>query len=309
MMRMYRSTSRLLPCVLVVASFGATAGSAQAGPVLDDPQETTTSQAVIAAAGRAQRSTITETAEGLKFSGGPATIQIPREATGPIVSGDVQIRLPDLGGGSAAVAGDGTVVFRNSDAAAETAVQATAAGVRALVVAKHASAPREYTFPVTLPPGGRLVSSAELLGAQYDTGEIIALDGAGHALGTFGRAWAKDAEGATILTQYRVEGSSIVQTVEFTGSTAFPVVIDPAFLTILRCAGVIALALSSTIAPGGAIVRFISRVGSLKKAATIFYRALKAARPASRGKALRNLLKNVGGSLVGIDIIAKACSD
>jgi hypothetical protein len=122
MMRMYRVTSRMLPCVLVVASFGATAGSAQAGPVLDDPQETPTSQAVIAAAGRAQRSTITKTGEGLKFSVGSATIQIPLEATGPIISGDVEIRLPDLGGSRAAVAGDGTVVFRNSDAAAETAV-------------------------------------------------------------------------------------------------------------------------------------------------------------------------------------------
>jgi hypothetical protein len=309
MTKVYRAVSPVLTCVLALTSFGATAGSDQAGTALDSSQDTATSQAVVAAAGRAQRSTITQTAQGLKVSAAVGTIQVPLKATGPITSGNVQIRLPDLGGGNAAVAEDGTVVYRNNGAAAETAVQATARGVRALVVAKRASAPKEYTFPVTLPAGGRLVSSAELLGAQHDTGEIIALDGAGDVVGVFGKAWAKDAQGAAVPTHYRIEGSSIVQTVDFTDATVFPVVLDPEFLTVLRCAGVIALALGTTIVPGGAIARFISRVGSIKKAATIFYRALRAARPEARTQALRNLLKNVGGSLIGVDIIANACSD
>ena len=307
-MQINRVTSRMLPGVLVVASFGATAGSTQGETVDNGPQESATSQAVIAAAGRAQRSTITRTDKGLRVSVGADTIQIPLRATGPITSGDVQIRLPDLGGGNAVVAGDGTVVFRNDDAAAETSVQATAEGVRALVVAKNASAPTEYTFPVTLPPGGRLVSSTELLGAQNDTGEIIALDGAGTALGLFDPPWAKDAQGAAVPTQYRIEGSSIVQIVGFSDSTAFPVVIDPDFVKILKCAGAIAFALGASIVPGGAIIRFIRKVGSIKKAATIFVRTLKAAKPAKRDKALRKLLFSVGGSLTGIGVIVETCS-
>ena len=308
MTKVYPVTSRLMTCVLVVTCFGATAGSAQAGDAPNDSKKTAASKAVIAVAGKAQKLTIAETGEELKVSAGSGAIRIPLKASGPITSGNIQIRLPDLGGGNAAVADDGTVVYGNDGAAAETSVQATAEGVRALVVAKHAAAPREYIFPVILPPGGRLASSAELLGVQNDTGEIIAMDGAGNALGIFGKAWAKDAQGEAVPTRYRIEGSAIRQTVELTDATAFPVVIDPEFLTILKCAGVIVASLGTAIVPGGAIVRFISKVGSIKKAATIFSRALRAARPAQRNRALRNLLVGVGGSLAGTEIIANACS-
>lgn len=176
------------------------------------------------------------------------------------------------------------------------------------MVAKLASAPKKYTFRVTLPAGGRLVSSAQLLGSQNETGEIIALDGGGNTLGMFAKAWAKDAHGAAVPTRYRIEGASIVQTVELTDATAFPVVIDPEFITIIKCAGAIAIAIGASIVPGGAIVRFIRHVGDVKKAATIFVRALKAAAPGAKDRALRNLLIGVGGSLTGIGVIAEACS-
>jgi hypothetical protein len=114
MMRIHRGVSRVLTCVLVVTSIGATVGAAQAGTARDSSQETATSQVVIAAAGRAQGSTITQTAQGLNVSAASGTIQLPLKATGAITSGNVQIGLPDLGGANATVAEDGTVVYRNN---------------------------------------------------------------------------------------------------------------------------------------------------------------------------------------------------
>lgn len=54
MMRIHRGVSRVLTCVLVATSMGATAGAAQAGTAQYTSPDTATSQAVIAAAGRAQ---------------------------------------------------------------------------------------------------------------------------------------------------------------------------------------------------------------------------------------------------------------
>ena len=41
--------------------------------------------------------------------------------------------------------------------------------------------------------------------------------------------WAKDANGNDLPTSYRVEGTSVVQVVDFDATTAFPVVADPWF--------------------------------------------------------------------------------
>jgi hypothetical protein len=235
MMRMYRVTLRMLPCVLVVAIFGATAGSAQAATVPDSPQATATSQTA-------------------------------------------------------------------------TPVLVTAEGVQAFVVAKDASAPREYAFPVTLPPGGRLVSSA---------GEIIALDSAGDVMGIFHTASARDARGATVPTHYRIEGSSIVQKVEFTESTAFPTVIDIDFLKIARCGAAIVFVALTTVFVAGKAIKIVKAVQAARKWVASVGGAREAARlvvgastEAERAKVLASARSIAGASVLdffGISQIRSGC--
>ncbi|MFD7665659.1 helicase HerA domain-containing protein [Streptomyces sp. NPDC059788] len=52
----------------------------------------------------------------------------------------------------------------------------------------------------------------------------------GTFLGGFAAPWAKDAHGNPVPTSYRVDGSTLVQSVRIADSTAFPVVADPKWL-------------------------------------------------------------------------------
>jgi len=69
---------------------------------------------------------------------------------------------------------------------------------------------------------------------------------------------------------------------------------DPDWLQILGSVGAILVVLALIFGPASASVRFISKAGSLKKAATIYYRTLKVARPTFRKRALQNLRAGVG---------------
>lgn len=70
-----------------------------------------------------------------------------------------------------------------------------------------------YTFPgITLQP-------------QAD-GSVSMVRGDG-LVGFIRAPWAKDASGAAVTTRYQVEGSRLVQVLEPTASTVFPVVADP----------------------------------------------------------------------------------
>jgi hypothetical protein len=76
---------------------------------------------------------------------------------------------------------------------------------------------------------------------------------------------------------------------------------DLEWLHILGSAGAVLVVLALLFGPVSASVRFISKVGSVKKAATIYYRTLKVARPTLGKRALQNVRAVVGG-------IVSACS-
>ena len=52
------------------------------------------------------------------------------------------------------------------------------------------------------------------------------------SVGTFQTPWAKDASGALVPTHYIVQGSTLIQQVDVTSATTFPVVADPMFVTV-----------------------------------------------------------------------------
>ncbi|MDK1472739.1 hypothetical protein QNO07_04735 [Streptomyces sp. 549] len=95
--------------------------------------------------------------------------------------------------------------------------------MRTLVTLKNPSAPSEYRFRVEPQPGVGLVED----GAG---GFLLARDpqdGVGEVVGALEAPWAKDANGRPVPTSYRLEGNTVIQTVETSRDTAFPVVADP----------------------------------------------------------------------------------
>ncbi len=118
--------------------------------------------------------------------------------------------------------------------------------------------------------------AAELLGAENDTREVLLLGPNDELLTTFDPAWAKDANGAPVPTRYEIEGNTLVQVVDFTADTAFPVVADPSAYQIGKCvAAILAFIGSNAIAVSKLIKvkKLIKDLGGIRRAATLMLRA------------------------------------
>ena len=87
---------------------------------------------------------------------------------------------------------------------------------------ENSSAPSSYSLPVTLSPGEFLASNPD-----GSVSVMKSFSGGSISVGTFEAPWAKDATGALVPTSYSVQGSTLVQTVQTTSSTVYPVVADP----------------------------------------------------------------------------------
>lgn len=114
---------------------------------------------------------------------------------------------------------DGTAVYDHSDSNVNVAVQIMEDGVtRVQTVLGDENSPSAYSYEI--PEGFEPVIG--------DEGEIALLGEEGYVL--IGDAWARDAEGKDVPTSYSVQDGSIVQTVEATADTVFPVVADPTWM-------------------------------------------------------------------------------
>ncbi|MFK8844726.1 hypothetical protein [Streptomyces sp. Ac-502] len=154
--------------------------------------------------------------------------KIPQRSTGDAkattATGDaVSIALPGTNNVTGATAGKNTTVYPDAARATDLAVQPTTdGGIRALAVLKNATAPREQRYDIGLPTGAHLV--------KLDNGAVAAIAKNGTFLGGFTTPWAKDANGKPVPTSYRVDGNTLIQSVQTTNSTTFPVVADPKWL-------------------------------------------------------------------------------
>ncbi|KFM99601.1 hypothetical protein [Bacillus clarus] len=149
----------------------------------------------------------------------------------------LRISLPKLNSKNAIKTENGTIIYQDPNEPADLAVQTTKDGVRSLIKIKDASAPNEYKFIVNIPNGGKLITSAEYMGEEYDTGEIFIVDSENMIQSVFSPAWAKDANGKPISTHYKLEGNNLIQVVDFNENTAFPVIADPDWVKIGKCSG------------------------------------------------------------------------
>ncbi|MGW8378999.1 hypothetical protein [Streptomyces sp. ODS28] len=136
----------------------------------------------------------------------------------------------------------GTVVYPDAAQSTDIAVQLTGdGGARALTTLKDSAAPTQQRYELNLPAGTEAVANED---GGYDLvrkadGDKTGDGKTGHGkagddqpavtVGTIEAPWAKDANGKKVHTSYRLEGDTLVQQVDTTKDTAFPVVADPQF--------------------------------------------------------------------------------
>lgn len=128
------------------------------------------------------------------------------------------VGLPQVGGvGQGRQAGEGSIVYQGD--LVDIAVQPYQDGsISISTVINGPEAPSEYAYALDIPQG----ATANLL----DTGAVVVTDANGQFISGIGVPWAKDANGVDLPTRYRVEGNTLVQEVDFSAETAFPVVAD-----------------------------------------------------------------------------------
>lgn len=115
---------------------------------------------------------------------------------------------------------------------ASTAVDISVAGLDPqAVVIQGPQAATEYRFHLQLPAG----ASMEFLDGGADpesggtVGEVLVVDAGGAVIGAFDQPWLQDAQGNSLPTSYRVETDTLIQEVDVSQVSAFPVVLDPIY--------------------------------------------------------------------------------
>ncbi|MFJ9461608.1 hypothetical protein ACIRST_41875 [Kitasatospora sp. NPDC101447] len=160
--------------------------------------------------------------------GGNVVVTAPATANGSAAvtaanGSTVTLALAGTNGAAGITTAEGTTVYPGAARGTDLAVQATSdGGARALVTLKDSNASTEQRFDLGLPANARLVPAD----GGYD---IVQNGGSGAAfsMGHIDAPWAKDAAGKSLHTAYRLEGNTLVQSIDTDKNTAYPVVADP----------------------------------------------------------------------------------
>lgn len=164
--------------------------------------------------------------------GRTGTAEAPRSASGEvrIVAHDgsaAGLGLPESRTVEGSRADSGTVVYPDAAKSTDIAVQLTGGGgARALTTLKDGKAPTEQRYDLNLPAGTEAVANED---GGYDLLRKADADKPAVTVGTIQAPWAKDANGKKVHTSYKLEGDTLVQQIDTTADTAFPVVADPQF--------------------------------------------------------------------------------
>jgi hypothetical protein len=199
-----------------------TAATAQAAEVATAVQAATGTTDVVPAS-----QTTTDSNSAAVATAAGKTVDVPKDPSTDVTittPGREQIGIGIANGDNAHDAktnANGTTVYADPATGSATAVQPTTdGGLRQSLFIASDAAPSEYRIPVTMPEGFHLRTNGD--------GSIdIVNPTTGDNLGEFATPWATDAAGKPVATSYRVDGSTIVQTVDLTEPRMFPVIADP----------------------------------------------------------------------------------
>ncbi|WP_345763314.1 hypothetical protein [Diaminobutyricibacter sp. McL0608] len=139
-------------------------------------------------------------------------------------NGEVSIGLPFAAKAKHAKAEKrGVVSYDNNNGSTTVPVVQSNGDVQINTIIKIADAPTRYSYPVTVPDGGRLVKSGD---------QVAILDCLDNVVAVVSAPWAKDAHGKAVPTHYEIDGTTLTQVVEHMTSAgvAYPVVADPSMI-------------------------------------------------------------------------------
>lgn len=175
-------------------------------------------------------------------------------------------------------------------------------GAQAIFSVESPAAPHKVSF--TLSNQYAFLSATDL---GIESNEVFVLDARGKVHSTINEPWAYDALGNPVETHFEVTSGTLTQVVVPGAHTKYPIVADPDFVKITKCVGTILANVALYIVPGGIIGRLLAKGNSIRKAAEIIVRTVKAKNYNDKLKALRNLALTLGADISGIGLIAKAC--
>lgn len=220
---------------------------------------------------------------------------VPVTSLDPLIVKDIEtgatlrLSLPADKEVLASEVGEGLFVYADAEQVVDHALQIHVdGGFQAMVVIKDSSAPDTYAYPLDLPDG----ASAEL----QDDGSIDIVSTEGELIGRFNAPWAKDALGRPVPTFYTLEDGAIVQHVDLSQVSAFPVVADPdGWIGWARCGTAIAL----FAAENATVFGKLRKLGGAKK----YVKALKRLKNKDERKMV---LYKLAGDITGLDRLS-AC--
>jgi hypothetical protein len=122
---------------------------------------------------------------------------------------------------------DGGTVYA-SGGEAVVAQQLADGSLRLAVTIPGADSPREYRYPLQLPDG--VVARLDEDGGIDLVHQAGGDDAPSTVVGRIDAPWATDADGNAVPTSFRMDGDTLIQRVEFTAESAFPVVADPSVI-------------------------------------------------------------------------------
>jgi len=119
----------------------------------------------------------------------------------------------------------GGVTYDNNNDSTTTALPKSDGSLQIATTITSAQAPSDYTYTITGSEGSHL--------QLEDNGMVSLLSADGNWEGGAAPPWAKDANGNPVDTTYSVDGNTLTQHIAFDETTAFPVVADPWWGTLI----------------------------------------------------------------------------
>lgn len=118
------------------------------------------------------------------------------------------------------VAGQGVQLFDQGNGATSVPLVKDDGSVQILTIIDDAAAPESYSYRVDAPEGSTL--------AVNEDGTVQITSATGEFIGGVAAAWAVDANGAPVPTNYQVDGTTLTQLIDHDGGQfAYPIVADP----------------------------------------------------------------------------------
>lgn len=178
---------------------------------------------------------------------------------------------------------------------------ATDEGTQTFIEIPAPNSPTEYAFDLTIPDDA-------VIGVEAD-GSVAIRDQRGNLLSGYEAPWAIDANGVSVATSFRIEGSTLIQTVDLNGATAYPVIADPSDLWgWAACIGTVLAEVAGNALVAAKFAKLVTKFGTIQRAVEIMVRAWRASSDVNkRTQAVLKAVGAVGAEILGVTAIKNAC--